>query len=545
MHHLRSLTQMRLHLAIPNCCLNQIACRTTATGLGRLHRKCEILVILTKTCLTMFRYNSYPSSSASAMTYSASGLGSFQTQSQLPHPFQTHSIPRMSQNISIPDVHGTRYTTQQPFLQAPGPSWTPRETWSHPTNMASDLRSGRQNSPPFEETKVLRDVFNYQGQRISPEIHASIPKGFFEVEGKWTCYRRNYFPVLCSFTTKPAVPDGAYLLQREGQQPARILEFAVSISAKTAVLNNQESQSRGLVQHTPKRDKATESTPGRVIIQPSTQTSPETRHPALHSYSSPQTVSPNMISHYESFSGGQHPTTPTQHTFERIQFQKATANNGKRRAQQQFFHVVVELWANVGHAKEDWVQLATRQSAQMVVRGRSPGHYKDNVRRDSTASMDPDRGTGSGGDSIFHGGGSTIGSHSHSNGGMDWSRTNGGGGHHYGGGTYRRQATDCSPESDNSSGTFTESHAEVEAGLETTPGAESPIDGACKPLEPQYGDGPDFDLGGSTDTTSLKRPYEGEHAFMPSMLESRRAYHVDAYLPSHLDFALSQPLPVS
>ena len=490
----------------------------------------------------MFRYNNYASSSASAMNYSANGLGSFQSQPQLPNPFPAHSIPRMSQNIHYPGLHSTSYTTQQPYLQPPGPSWPPRDTWSHSANMANDVRPGRQNSPPFEDTKVLRDVCDYQGQRILPDIHASIPKGFFEVEGKWTCYRRNYFPVFCSFTTKPAVPDGTYYLQREGQQSARILEFAVSISAKTAVLNNQESQIRGLVQHTPKRDKATESTPGKVIIQPSTQTSPDTRHPAILSYSSPQTVSPVMVSHYESF-GGQHQAPPTQHTFERIQFQKATANNGKRRAQQQFFHVVVELWANTGHGKEEWTKLATRQSAQMVVRGRSPGHYKDSGRKNSTASMDPDRDTGSGGDSIFHGGGTTVGSHSHSNAGMNWSRTSG---HQYSGGTYRRQATVCSPESDNSSGTLTESPTEVEAGLENTPRIESAsTDGACKPLEAQYGPGSGFDLGGSTDTTSLKHPYEEEHAFMPSMLESQRAYHNDAYLPSQLDFSMSQPLPVS
>lgn len=411
--------------------------------------------------------------------------------------------------------------------------------------MANDARSGRQNSPPFEETKVLREVVNYRGQHVLPEIHASIPKGFFEVEGKWTCYRRNYFPVLCSFTTKPSVPDGAYYLQRDGHQLTQIVQFAVSISAKTAVLNNQESQSRGLVQHTPKRDKATESTPGRVVIQPSTQLSPESQHPAIHSYSSPHTVSPNMISHYEPFSSGQQQSPPTQHTFERIQFQKATANNGKRRAQQQFFHLVVELWADVGRGKQDWQEIATRQSAQMVVRGRSPGHYKDNGRRDSTASMDPDRGSGSGGDSIFHSNGPAFGSHSHGNGSMEWTQTGGGGGHHYGGGTYRRQADICSPESDNSSGTFTESHTEPDSGFKGASRLDSPTDSDCKASQAHHEAGVKLDFGSSTHTSSRKRPYEEEHAFMPSMFENRRPYHVDTFLPSHLDYSSSQPLSVS
>jgi meiosis-specific transcription factor NDT80 len=50
---------------------------------------------------------------------------------------------------------------------------------------------------------------------------------------------------------------------------------------------------------------------------------------------------------------------------------------------------VVELSADVSRTGESphWVKIATKQSEPVVVRGRSPGHYKDNERRDSTASM--------------------------------------------------------------------------------------------------------------------------------------------------------------
>lgn len=483
------------------------------------------------------------------MTYIANGLGSCQAPSQLPNPFQTHNFQRVGQNTSVSDVNGSRYTTQPHFPQPPPASWASRETWAHP-NMPDDARSGRQTSPPFEETKVLREVVNFRGHHVAPEINASIPKGFFEVEGKWTCYRRNYFPVLCSFSTKPQVPDGAYYLQRDGQQLTPIVQFAVSISAKTALLNNQESQSRGLVQHTPKRDKATETTPGRVIIQPMVQMSPETRHPGIHTYSSPHTVSPNMMSHYEPYSVGQQQSPPTQHTFERIQFQKATANNGKRRAQQQFFHVVVELWADIGRGKSEWIELATRQSAQMVVRGRSPGHYKDNGRRGSSGSMDPDRGTGSGGDSIFHSSGPTFGSHSHNNGGIEWNQNSSGGHHHYGGGgTYRRQAEFCSSESDNTSGTFTESHTEVESDFKATSRMdspiESPVDSDCQASAGHYEAGSDFEVGPTPHPSIRKRIYEEKQSFMPSILKSRQPYHVEAFLPSHHDYSSSEPLSVS
>jgi meiosis-specific transcription factor NDT80 len=84
-------------------------------------------------------------------------------------------------------------------------------------------------------------------------------------------------------------------------------------------------------------------------------------------------------------------------TFERIQFKNATANNGKRRAAQQYYHLLVELFTDVGGQSPDrWVKIASRMSAPMVVRGRSPGHYQ-NERRGSNASTGPGSGGAGGG----------------------------------------------------------------------------------------------------------------------------------------------------
>lgn len=77
-------------------------------------------------------------------------------------------------------------------------------------------------------------------------------------------------------------------------------------------------------------------------------------------------------------------------TFERIQFKTATANNGKRRAAQQYYFLLVELLADVGSQHPDrWIKVAFRMSAPLVVRGRSPSHYQ-NDRIDNSKS--PDRG---------------------------------------------------------------------------------------------------------------------------------------------------------
>jgi len=58
----------------------------------------------------------------------------------------------------------------------------------------------------------------------------------------------------------------------------------------------------------------------------------------------------------------------------------ATANNGMHRAQQQYYHLIVELWANIQKLQEqqpNWIKIAQRVSQPVVVRGRSPGCYQN------------------------------------------------------------------------------------------------------------------------------------------------------------------------
>ena len=333
---------------------------------------------------------------------------------------------------------------------------------------ARNSNMGAQEGPPFEDTKAIYPIITARNQQLTPKIEAKIQKGFFKVDHKWTCYRRNYFTVSCSFSLKPATYEPQFYLQRHpNQQHEAIIAFAMQISAKTAVVNNQESEARNLVQHTPKRDKATESVPSKVMLQPaqpSILTTPAPYHGSSSMYGATPNLPSNMMVDYNSqpYSSTQHQGPPQSHTFERIQFQKATANNGKRRAQQQYFHVVVELFADVGrHGDRQWVMVASAQSHPMVVRGRSPGHYKDN-RRDSTTSMDPDRGAGAGGDSS--GGAPLVGSYLGATHGrsstMDWEATHRGSSQ--AGGNYRHTADDCSPKS----GTSLESSSSSCCGLE-------------------------------------------------------------------------------
>ncbi|RDH20616.1 p53-like transcription factor [Aspergillus niger ATCC 13496] len=246
-------------------------------------------------------------------------------------------------------------------------------------------------SPPFYDTILLLPVV-CGTSFLKPEILAKIHKGFFQVDDKWTCYRRNYFSISCSFTLQPWSSAPLYVKVSD-QWTERITRFAMSISA---IVNQQVAEIRDLVQYSPKRDKQSGRKPGRVVLQPC-----QPEHLAVgHEASS------NSIQHglsigyqsterplgYEEYPGVAQPSQPPyRHTFERVQFQKATANNRMRRAQQQYYNVVVELYAEVASSAQgtesQWFRVARRLSHPMVVRGRSPNHFKNN-RRNNPARMD-------------------------------------------------------------------------------------------------------------------------------------------------------------
>lgn len=220
-------------------------------------------------------------------------------------------------------------------------------------------------------------------QAILPEINARINKGFrIEEDGNWTCYRRNYISLTCSFTLRPWMGREPLFINFPDQPTRHISGFAMSISAMVDGQGGQSGETRELIQHTTKRDKQSETKPKKVRLQPSGQSSltgfSAGPPPGNNNYTfglAPQTT--GLAMEYNTYATPQQSLpmaqVPTQHTFERIQFQKATANNGKRRAQQQHYRLVVELHAELGN---DWIRIARQLSDPVVVRGRSPIHYK-------------------------------------------------------------------------------------------------------------------------------------------------------------------------
>jgi len=299
-------------------------------------------------------------------------------------------------------------------------------------------------SPPFNSQENYSTIIS-EGATITPSIDAKIEKGFFlSPDQVWTCYRRNYFAVNVSFGLSPWTPNARlYLDQGNGKPQEQIQSMAVSLAA---AIDGSTGKTIELIQHTPKRDKGPQLPMKKELLSP---TAPGKSHE--HSaygmstfHQSSAAPGPNLPLQAESdtsqqYSPTTHANSNSQHAFERIQFKSATANNGKRRAQQQYYHLIVELWANIQSPRDNdprWVKVAAKLSHPVVVRGRSPSHYQNEGPHNATARGPGSSGFGSGGH------------HGLSRGGNTYSYTNGisgGGSAAMGGSIYRGNTYSLDP----------------------------------------------------------------------------------------------------
>jgi meiosis-specific transcription factor NDT80 len=242
--------------------------------------------------------------------------------------------------------------------------------------------------PPLQQTEQIQPLQTSDGQTVRPELLGKVDKGFFMADNDWTCYRRNYFQLSCSYTLHPLVPVTSLHVTHNGTSYA-VHGFSVSIAA---VVDGRDGRAIDLVQHTPKRDKGPQVKPERVPLAPRP-------HPIVQPYGASGSENGLGSRHMYDHNYGQHSGQPqTEYTYERIQFKCATANNGRRRAAQQYYHLLVELSVDIGAQMGDnrWVKVCQRVSAPVVVRGRSPGHYH-NERRHSNASAGGSTGNNGGG----------------------------------------------------------------------------------------------------------------------------------------------------
>ncbi|KAG0279389.1 hypothetical protein BGZ95_001367 [Linnemannia exigua] len=293
----------------------------------------------------------YPhSSNANSYSYNNSSNGSSNNHSHAKHGSIDEQPRSPDEGFPTgPDPSSAIYSTSAPSSsmgpQSPTIRVKRREVFPY------------QESPYFYSTQQVCNLFSPdRSMSYNVKIAAKIDRGFFLASNDWTCYRRNYFQLSASFgiqgldsSLHSEVPC---LLERNGELlPVR--SFLVCIGAQ---IQNGEKVIE-LVQHTPKRDKGPQITPRPTHIRAG---------------------------------GDLNANSPGSYviTFERVQFKTATANNGKRRAAQQYYQVHVDLFAELETG--DLILVAKSYSAPLVVRGRSPGHYADNDEdhQDSVQGVD-------------------------------------------------------------------------------------------------------------------------------------------------------------
>ncbi|KAJ3313885.1 hypothetical protein HDV04_001446 [Boothiomyces sp. JEL0838] len=233
--------------------------------------------------------------------------------------------------------------------------------------------------PDFGPTCQIAPILGINKNYLTIELQPSMSK-FFKSKGDqtWVCYRRNYFSVSCKLFIKDDhnmyTPRPYFLYDRAAQVAREILRFEYGVEAK--VVDGKKTIS--IEQHNAKRNK---------------------RQPVVD-----MAVSPNPESKQEYDN-----TLPHGPRLERLMFKSATQNS-RGNKQQQFFQLVVVLYCVIieevqydpiiygpikdkdgNHVKdahgnpfipnfieiEKKIRVATKESVPFIVRGRSPGHYKD------------------------------------------------------------------------------------------------------------------------------------------------------------------------
>ncbi|KAI5866792.1 p53-like transcription factor [Durotheca rogersii] len=323
-------------------------------------------------------------------------LSSNTSSTGMAHANRSAALPNPAYNVrdlysgARPSFPRATEHTRSPSFAAPlrrhplSPTPSPSIGFTSPVRMDAGQygKSGGSHIPPLMPMTTNGQLaYADGGTPIKIDIQGTIDKGFFMSEGDWTCYRRNYFSCICSYSLSPFYHNTSMQYVPNGSSTSyQVFGFAMSISA---VVSDSDSHTIELVQHTPKRDKGPVQRPEKVRLTPKQPQQPA--HPLLYQehHNIAASSRPMFEGGYGQSAQGSY---PSEHTFERIQFKQATANNGKRRAAQQYYHLVVELYADVGNqAPDQFMKIAQRKSAKMIVRGRSPGHYQTE-RRGSTSS---------------------------------------------------------------------------------------------------------------------------------------------------------------
>jgi hypothetical protein len=287
-----------------------------------------------------------------------------------PPPQSSAASARQTYATSTPGIH--RHTINNDAMH--NQTSTSHPHGHHAAAMHSPASDG---GPPFNQTEPFHRLFlpGTMAGSVALHIHPKVDRGFFVApeDNEWTCYRRNYFQITVAYSITSPNPQlvnetllGAGIMMDYHGRQERVTGFKITIGAR---VYGSDQKIIDLVQHTPKRDKGPQLKPALNLMMPGGDVERHAHHDATDTDEEKAALSGNIAEG----------DLPRIVTYERIQFKQATANNGKRRAAQQYFSLIVEAYAVIlgQHGQPEDIRVAVVKSSPVVVRGRSPGHYSD------------------------------------------------------------------------------------------------------------------------------------------------------------------------
>lgn len=231
-------------------------------------------------------------------------------------------------------------------------------------------------NPNFYKTKNYGNLRDAAGAPVLAKIHARmvLKKKTTRQQGFWVLYRRNYFGVQVSYSLSPPSnpsPDERLYLFRDGHKPEPITALYMCMRG---VVENEDGPEIPIVVFDAKRKPQHEGDEPPPIAPKRMKPSKEG---ATNLYAK------STGEHLDNIKA------PINHTFPRNQFKAATQNNGARRTEQQVYHCVDDLTAEIIiNGVPQLFKVASQMSEPLVVRGRCPLSFKDKDKDDHTRSSD-------------------------------------------------------------------------------------------------------------------------------------------------------------
>ena len=217
---------------------------------------------------------------------------------------------------------------------------------------------------PFNRSTVEYEMYDSKGFPVQGELYAAFTSKFLidtkACEPHYIAYRRNYFGVSVNYKL--------LLWQNPSQKTLFIYVNGVATAVKQlvvrirAVKDDEDGEEVEIVRHNAKRE---------VIHDPNDQPLEKTMQPYMHGIS-------HVFDASTRYGEKDKVKIPTNHTFPRLQFRKATENNGHRRKDQRYHCIIVELCAAIDHlpGEERLVAVSRTISGKIVVHGRGPSSHE-------------------------------------------------------------------------------------------------------------------------------------------------------------------------